>query len=131
MLIRGALNYPRGAPLDACDTLSPSLTEHGPSKADLSSPPPFQIIPSTDSYSEGEHLKIQIIGGNYKGFLLQARSMFTDERVGEFIDPPSGTKLLNCSGGNSITHDGSKESLQGLQYTWIAPGMNAGTINFM
>ncbi|KAG2461533.1 GDE enzyme, partial [Polypterus senegalus] len=97
LLVHGVTAYSSGLLLDACNTMLPL---HG--SVSQISPPPYEIITDTSSYSPGDEIKVTIRGLTqpFKGFLLEAWQDGIRNAVGSFAEPNSGDQFqgLQCNG---------------------------------
>ena len=63
---------------------------------------------------------VTISGGNFKGFLIQARKGSDTKPLGTWSLIPTGTHLQTCTKtDDSVTHDSSKEKTS-VTLTWTA-----------
>ncbi|XP_066301420.1 putative defense protein 3 isoform X2 [Branchiostoma lanceolatum] len=126
LVLVGALSlcnaYPNGAPKDACATMMPGhkyanlTTVHA-----QTTPSPYKVMVASNQYSPGATLKVQIVGPQFEGFLLQARHNGNTAPVGAFSNPPTDTKAVTCtSGSDSMTH-ANPNAKQNITLTWTAP----------
>ncbi|CAH1238174.1 FRRS1 [Branchiostoma lanceolatum] len=132
-LLSGAEAYGSGAPLSACTSQQPG---HVGTSAQTSASP-YSLTVSSSEYTPGQTLTVQITGGDFQGFLIQARKVGTTTAVGFFSSLPSGTKANDCdnvvaAGDNTATHS-STATKRDLTLTWSAPESQAGqgTIEFV
>ncbi|XP_078571604.1 putative defense protein 3 isoform X2 [Branchiostoma floridae x Branchiostoma japonicum] len=132
-LLSGGEAYGTGAPLSACTSQQPG---HYGFTAQTSASP-YSLTVSSSEYTPGQTLTVQITGGDFQGFLIQARKVGTTTAVGFFSSLPSGTKSNDCdnavaSGDNTATHS-STAAKRDLTLTWSAPENQAGqgTIEFV
>ncbi|XP_006819536.1 putative defense protein 3 [Saccoglossus kowalevskii] len=128
--------HPWGAPRTACIDMDPGhFTVYGvESKYQLhgkDEPGPYTIR-AQDVYVPGGIVNVHIIGGDYKGVIMQARLPDSDTPIGQFINPPLHTKLTECNHrDDTVTHanDGDKNS---LIYYWRAPDKGGlGLVEFV
>ncbi|XP_078703486.1 putative ferric-chelate reductase 1 isoform X2 [Branchiostoma floridae x Branchiostoma belcheri] len=132
-LFSGGEGYGSGAPLTACTSQQPGHT----GTTAQTSASPYSLTVSSSQYTPGQALTVQITGGDFQGFLIQARKVGTTTAVGNFSSLPSGTKSNDCdnavaSGTNTATHS-STATKRDLTLTWSAPQDQAGqgTIEFV
>ncbi|XP_033125661.1 delta-like protein C, partial [Anneissia japonica] len=133
VLICNVDGRPDGAPTSACTNLTPMHLGQSPQ----SSTAPFSIIPTTQSYTPGTNLAVNVVNvGNehYTGILMQARAVGSTTPVGSWssLNLPGGTKTIMCSNpADSVTHSNSVTKPATTVYTWIPPSMPVGNIEFV
>lgn len=125
--------YPSGAPESVCDTLTPF---HGGGIAPQQGVAPYRILPSAQSISQGQTLRLEIAGNppelSFGGFMVHARSTSPPYQVvGRFAPSADGlSKLTNCgSSENTVTHT-SPSPKKTLGVEWQAPNDFVGEIIF-
>lgn len=125
--------YPTGAPESVCDTLTPF---HGGGIPRQTGVAPYRIIPSAQSLSQGQTLRLEIEGNPpelaFGGFMVHARSTSPPYQVvGRFAPSADGlTKLTACGGPeNTVTHT-SSSSKKNLGVEWQAPNDFVGEVIF-
>ncbi|KAK3508977.1 hypothetical protein QTP70_015399 [Hemibagrus guttatus] len=116
-VLSAVAGYPSGAPVDRCGNMTP-----GHSVPQQSSPSPYTIRISNNTFSPNQPIQVTIQGPVYLGLLLQALSNTSTGAVGTWGTPPLNTKYLACSGSNSaITHANRNIKNSETIYTWIPP----------
>ncbi|XP_030852076.1 uncharacterized protein LOC100890012 isoform X2 [Strongylocentrotus purpuratus] len=123
--------YPSGAPINACVNLTPG---HRYSASVIippqTGPSPYSLSVSKNMYTPSEVLTVSVTGRSFRGILLQAR-LADDTLVGTFSDPPTNTKLLQCTDpGDSVTHTSYAHKEAGTSFTWTAPSSDVGNVIF-
>eukprot|EP00062_Callorhinchus_milii_P001092 gi/632935815/ref/XP_007891359.1/ PREDICTED: putative defense protein isoform X2 [Callorhinchus milii] len=83
-----------GAPLSACKKMKPR--HPWPPQSDKSI---YDVVFEAKHYIPGKTVNVTIIGGRYRGFMLQARKTNTRITFGRWKDPPKFSKLLKGNGG--------------------------------
>ncbi|XP_006633079.1 putative defense protein 3 isoform X2 [Lepisosteus oculatus] len=110
---------PNGAPTSACESMMPRHQGVQPQPP----PPPYTIRVSTRTSTAGQPVQVTILGPDYAGVLLEARSGSDTRALGSWQTPPSNTKFLTCSGNQqgAITHSNTNIKNNSTVYTWITP----------
>ncbi|XP_049321620.1 putative defense protein 3 [Astyanax mexicanus] len=117
-ILTPALGYGTGAPTEACGNMKPGHKGIVPQ----TSQSPYSIQVSNTTFTSGKPITVTIIGPDYGGVLLQARSGTNTDALGSWGSPPNNTKYLTCSKNSkgAITHS-SPDMKNNLVYTWIPP----------
>ncbi|XP_031335328.1 reelin domain-containing protein 1 [Photinus pyralis] len=118
VIITSTVCFPDGAPIDAC--VKPKVNQPNHSRAKPQSPDsnPYQIIASHSHYGPGTEVTVTIEGNeNFKGFLIQARDVATNQWIGEWSEIPNTNVHPECS---AITHADPEEKQKAV-LTWHAP----------
>ena len=132
---RGSM-YPNGAPNSACERMDPSITRtHDGGRQE--SKVPFKLVPTKEIVTSGERVTLTI--DNYrgtssptffKGFIVQAVKMNTNEILGKFIvnDNDENVKPMTCNGvkANSVTHTHNRVK-SSVNLTWESPNIQEKT----
>ncbi|XP_062335519.1 putative ferric-chelate reductase 1 [Osmerus eperlanus] len=110
--------YPTGSVLNSCLDMRPV---HGGTAQQ--STPPFTITTDRTSYEDGVVITVNLQASTqFKGFMLQAREVGSNNNVGSFSTMGSGTRLLDCNGvTNSALVHSSGTLKNAIQGTWKAP----------
>uniref|UniRef100_A0A3Q2PMC5 Si:dkey-251i10.2 n=1 Tax=Fundulus heteroclitus TaxID=8078 RepID=A0A3Q2PMC5_FUNHE len=82
--------YPNGAPTGACKDMMPKHAGVVPQP----SPAPYSILTNTKRYQAGMPVTVTIIGPQYRGVLLEARTEGFNDAYGTWKLPPPDTKFL-------------------------------------
>ncbi|KAL1124125.1 hypothetical protein AAG570_001895 [Ranatra chinensis] len=122
-----ALGYKSGAPVSTCGTMKP---EHGVNETNENFEYRLDFKPSR--IKSGGNVEITIGGGNFRGFLIQAR--VGDTPVGKFIVKDQFKNvmhLLDCADGskNAVTHSDPSDK-SSVSVTWSAPPQLKETVTF-
>ncbi|XP_060563735.1 putative defense protein 3 [Ruditapes philippinarum] len=117
-LVTSTDGYSIGAPMGACDTMTPS---HG--AVAQTSPSSYTITPSSSTFDCGESISITLSGGTFKGFLCQARlDVNGSSTVGTLEESDGSSSTTNkCAGKASITQNSGTDKTT-LQFTWTHSG---------
>ncbi|KAM4578173.1 putative defense protein 3 [Fundulus diaphanus] len=120
--------YPNGAPTGACKDMMPKHAGVVPQP----SPAPYSILTNTKKYQAGMPVTVTIIGPQYRGVLLEARTEGFNDAYGTWKLPPPDTKFLQCSGNpeGAMTHANTNLKGNATVYTWI-PHDTVNPIYFM
>ncbi|XP_078544836.1 putative defense protein 3 [Lissotriton helveticus] len=112
---------PNGAPPSACVSMMPMHRGIVPQ----ASRAPY-TMKITKPYQAGQPVKVEILGPDYAGVLLQARIPPDTTAIGSWIDPPANTKNLLCSQNErgAITHANTNVKNNATTYTWMPPSSN-------
>eukprot|EP00062_Callorhinchus_milii_P001091 gi/632935813/ref/XP_007891358.1/ PREDICTED: putative defense protein isoform X1 [Callorhinchus milii] len=107
-----------GAPLSACKKMKPR--HPWPPQSDKSI---YDVVFEAKHYIPGKTVNVTIIGGRYRGFMLQARKTNTRITFGRWKDPPKFSKLLKCFNkeGTAVTHTHASNAVVNGTYEWIVP----------
>ncbi|CAH0558954.1 unnamed protein product [Brassicogethes aeneus] len=118
VLVIGTTGFPDGAPVDACVKSRPNQPNHGQARPQPAETNPFQVVQSQVEYGPGSQITVTIQGqDNFKGFLIQARDVATNEWIGEWVESPNTKVHPECS---AITHADPKPKAQAV-LLWQAP----------
>ncbi|XP_069823663.1 defense protein l(2)34Fc-like [Dendropsophus ebraccatus] len=117
--------YSNGQVTDACSSMTPS---HG-APAQTSSPP-YTLSLDKYTYSAGDKIKVTLssTSGQFKGFLIQARSGSNATPVGSFQTSNSNTQTLTCTTAASSVSHTSGIGKSSVDVTWVAPTSNIADI---
>ncbi|CAL4117158.1 unnamed protein product [Meganyctiphanes norvegica] len=134
--LKQVASHSSGAPASACKDLIP---QH----ADIvvqESPSPYSIITSGTSVYGTQRLNVTLkaeLENTFKGFILQARKVDSQELLGAFSFPqrragglPANIRKLDCDGGAAVTHKDSKAKTV-VQVTWESSGYYEGNVVFV
>lgn len=102
--------------------------------------PPYTIVTPTEYYRRDRHYTVTLGGGEFNGFILQARQFLSykplSEVSGSFTDPPPGVKILECHtafdttpANTAVSTDTSPKT--SVTLTWKSPPENMGNIEFV
>lgn len=127
---QSSIARPDGAPVGACQTLTPG--HPSPPQTGRS---PYSVVPAALTVNRGQPLSVSLRtrGTPITGFILQARDASAPNRiVGQFVrsvDPR--WKLMNCAGavGNSATHTAPLPKFR-VTLQWRAPADFTGRVIF-
>ncbi|XP_038632182.1 putative defense protein Hdd11-like isoform X3 [Scyliorhinus canicula] len=116
LLSRG---FSTGAPSSVCESMMPRHSGVLPQ----SSTAPYTIETGTSTYQPGIPKQVQILGPQYRGFILEARKDRSTTPLGSWQDPPENTKLLQCFGnlGAAVTHSSTAPKNSSTTFVWIPP----------
>ncbi|KAG8436630.1 hypothetical protein GDO86_007654 [Hymenochirus boettgeri] len=92
---------------------------------------PYFISVSKTTFNAGDAITVtlqSIAGSNFKGFLLEARTVGGDRIIGSFTITDANTQSLSCSAGSAVSHTSSNIK-SSITTTWNAPN-GAGPIQF-
>ncbi|XP_035688469.1 putative defense protein 3 isoform X2 [Branchiostoma floridae] len=126
LVLVGALSlcnaFPNGAPKAACVNMTPHHIYFNLTRVQAqTTPSPYSVTVASNLYTAGGTVKVQIVGPQFEGFLLQARHNGNTGPVGSFSNPPTNTKAVTCtSGSDSMTH-ANPNAKQNITLTWTAP----------
>ncbi|KAL3278927.1 hypothetical protein HHI36_016445 [Cryptolaemus montrouzieri] len=120
--------FPDGAPVDACVKPRPNQPYHGQARSQSPETSPFQILQSSAHYGPGSQITVTIQGTDtFKGFLIQARDVATNNWLGNWIETPNTKIHPECS---AITHADPKPKAQ-ASFLWQAPpNVQGGQVYF-
>ncbi|CAL4059793.1 unnamed protein product [Meganyctiphanes norvegica] len=120
--------FPDGAPIEACILPQPNRPNHAGTKPLPPHLAPYSFTASSDSYAPGQPISVQISGGPFKGFFVQARDAITNDWIGEWVQQDNNKVFPECS-AVTHTHPGSKNK---VSLTWRAPhGAGSGKVYFI
>ncbi|XP_013794866.1 ferric-chelate reductase 1-like [Limulus polyphemus] len=111
--------YPSGAPIEACESLTP---RHGKNQPQPSRYSPFKITQSTDQYAPGDVVTVKIRGSrdhSFSGFFVKAYDPATGAPIGKFQDG-KGLKIYNSETCSGATHSDNVRK-RGAVLVWEAP----------
>jgi len=115
LLASASHGYRSGAPSSACTSLKPwhsgmqAIEGHSP-----------YTINATPSVAPGGEVEVEISGGLFKGYMVQA--MQGNEIIGQFQD----TNLVSCKNSmDTATHHG-RNNKQYTKFRWTAPQQLTG-----
>ncbi|XP_071956964.1 putative ferric-chelate reductase 1 [Antedon mediterranea] len=118
-----------GALVGACVDLTP---QHG--VIPQTSTSPWNVLASSTTYTPGQEMTvtIQATGSQqYKGILLQARTVSSTTPVGTWTTDVTNTRQMTCSNtADGITHSFSTAKPLNTSFTWLPPSTSVGTIQF-
>ncbi|XP_069468793.1 putative defense protein Hdd11-like [Ambystoma mexicanum] len=117
---------PNGAPVSACEDMEPVHTGVEPQTG----PAPYTFTLSSSSFRNGQAISVQIMGPDYRGLLLQARTFASPTPLGSWINPPNNTKNLLCplNVRGAITHANTNVKTNSTTYTWLPPDSNCPNV---
>ncbi|XP_052772855.1 ferric-chelate reductase 1-like [Mya arenaria] len=128
--------FPSGAPWDTCLTMFPK--HNGQQRQ--TAPSHFRFhLQTASSFRPGDSINVSVTsekaGHALTGIQLRARPTSGDREriVGQFVAwPEEKTQALDCLGGirNLITHS-NNEPVTTLTFTWRAPDVNVGDVQFI
>ncbi|XP_019613939.1 PREDICTED: putative defense protein 3 [Branchiostoma belcheri] len=122
--------YGTGAPAPACVTMRPGHLNGGVAVNPQNSTSPYSIVVG-DEYTPGRTVSVQIVGPQFRGFLLQARRPGSTTPVGTFSNAPADTKTTECTtADSSMTHSNAGQK-QNITLTWNAPSTGVGNVQFV
>ncbi|CAG9840066.1 unnamed protein product [Diabrotica balteata] len=122
-LVLEANCFPDGAPVDACVKPRVNQPYHGQARPQSPETNPFQVLQSEADYGPGTQITVTIQGvSNFKGFLIQARDVASNEWIGSWIETPNTKIHSECS---AITHADPKPK-QSATLVWQAPQNTRG-----
>ncbi|XP_071798380.1 putative defense protein 3 [Asterias amurensis] len=143
LTLSAALGYKTGPPIvtfgTLCTDMIPTGHNNGTSLATDTANPPFTVTTSSDKYTAGGSLTVEITANgadvNFEGFFIQARradpTKDMDKAVGKFAYPPRNTQLLMCHGAvNSSWAHSDDKHWQRVIAVWKAPTQDEGSIKF-
>ncbi|TSU75991.1 Ferric-chelate reductase 1 [Bagarius yarrelli] len=120
-------SYSSGQVSASCGDMTPN---HG--KAAQTSAPPYTLTTDLSTYKEDDIITVTLAAtsGNFKGFLLEARLVGSNNAFGSFSLVGSTSQLLTCSGVSSsaVSHTSDVAKTQ-VQTKWKAP--TSGNLNNM
>uniref|UniRef100_A0A3B1K7N3 Reelin domain-containing protein n=1 Tax=Astyanax mexicanus TaxID=7994 RepID=A0A3B1K7N3_ASTMX len=93
-ILTPALGYGTGAPTEACGNMKPGHKGIVPQ----TSQSPYSIQVSNTTFTSGKPITVTIIGPDYGGVLLQARSGTNTDALGSWGSPPNNTNpgIIMC-----------------------------------
>ncbi|XP_040012378.1 putative defense protein 3 [Xiphias gladius] len=111
--------YPSGAPTGACEDMLPRHTGVQPQP----SPAPYALLADTRTFQPGDPITVTITGPEYRGVLLEARTLGSTNALGSWQLPPPDTRFLECTGNpqGAITHSNTNLKGNATAYRWIPP----------
>eukprot|EP00731_Ephydatia_muelleri_P035334 Em0115g2a len=128
--------YSSGAPAAACARIYPE--GHSGTSLSLSSSPFVLDISQLYNqlgniyYTPGYSYTLNLGGGNFRGFLIQARSSVSGTPLGKFSVGGDGSQRLSqCSPPESAVTHTSNSVKNSLSLTWTAPAAGSGPIVFL
>lgn len=107
---------------------------------------PYKITVSSPKYRRNRRLKVKLDGGEFNGFILQARqysnslgrtTVDNPVYIGNFIDFPPYLKTLDCGKGpsfsvsNTIYYYNSTHTKKSVDIPWQGPLDDVGSIEFV
>lgn len=129
-LIETCVAYSTGAPLSACHSLIPG---HGGTLPQTSLPP-FTITASASSVKQNDVVNVDIVSATtpFRGFLLQARSVESPERIVGHFEPPADNlfQLMSCTGTDDTATHTSRGPKNHISLQWLAPSDFVGAVVF-
>ncbi|XP_049869989.1 putative defense protein 3 [Pectinophora gossypiella] len=127
VLFWGVESFPDGAPVDACVKDRPNQPNHGQHRTQPLSTLPYRVVASSSSYGPNSPITVSIEGVEpFKGFFLQARSVETDQWLGQWEQAPNTTVHPECS---AITHADPRDKSRAT-LIWRAPPDSQGKVYF-
>ncbi|KAM4722878.1 putative ferric-chelate reductase 1 [Rhinophrynus dorsalis] len=123
-------SYRNGLIISACDSMTPG---HGYSAQTSASM--YTVSASNYSFSPGDQITVTLQANSnvtFRGFLLQARSVPGNNRIGRFtVVDSSSAQILSCSGsvGSAVSHTNSGDKSR-ISVLWTAPVMSPGDVRF-
>ncbi|XP_013876241.1 putative defense protein 3 [Austrofundulus limnaeus] len=119
--------YPNGAPTGACEAMIP---RHGVQPQP--SPAPYSILTNSKTFQPGVPVTVTIVGPDYRGVLLEARTQGSANALGSWRLPPPDTKFLKCAGNpqGAVTHSNTNLKGNTTVFSWIPPN-TMGPVYFM
>ncbi|KAL5467494.1 hypothetical protein EMCRGX_G031729 [Ephydatia muelleri] len=128
--------YSSGAPAAACARIYPE--GHSGTSLSLSSSPFVLDISQLYNqlgniyYTPGYSYTLNLGGGNFRGFLIQARSSVSGTPLGKFSVGGDGSqKFSQCSPPESAVTHTSNSVKNSVSLTWTAPAAGSGPIVFI
>ncbi|XP_029296071.1 putative defense protein 3 [Cottoperca gobio] len=120
--------YPSGAPTGACEDMLPRHSGVLPQP----SPAPYALLVNSGTFQPGEAITVTITGPEYRGVLLEARTLGSTNALGSWRLPPPDTKFLQCTGNpqGAVTHSNTNLKGKTTVYSWIPPN-STSLIYFM
>ncbi|KAI5644467.1 reeler domain-containing protein [Phthorimaea operculella] len=123
----GVESFPDGAPVDACVKDRPNQPNHSQHRTQPLSTLPYRVIASSSSYGPNSAITVTIEGSEpFKGFFIQARSVETDQWIGQWEQAPNTNVHPECS---AITHADPREKARAT-LVWRAPANSQGKVYF-
>lgn len=93
----------------------------------------MQIVPHAFRVRRGQQIKVSLLrvttDFNYRGFLIQARSVLSDEIVGNFLSTEE-MKVMACGNSYSTASHANPTPKTGQVLIWKAPSDFVGSIRF-
>ncbi|KAK7123546.1 hypothetical protein R3I93_021847 [Phoxinus phoxinus] len=112
--------YPGGQVSRSCGSLMP--THAGASGQ--TSPSPFTVTAGKTTFKEGDEITVSLNAqsGNFKGFMLQANQVGSQNPIGTFTVTDSGAQGLVCNSvaNSAVSHTSSSQKTS-MQAIWMAP----------
>ncbi|XP_072289574.1 putative defense protein Hdd11 [Eucyclogobius newberryi] len=120
--------YPSGAPTGACEDMMPRHMGVQPQ----TSPAPYAVLADRVAFSPGGPVTVTIVGPDYRGVLLEARTPGDTAALGTWLLPPPDTRFLECSGNpqGAVTHANTNVKGNSTVFSWTPPD-TARPIYFM
>ncbi|XP_067852850.1 putative defense protein Hdd11 [Heptranchias perlo] len=111
--------FPNGAPSSVCESMMPRHSGVVPQ----SNTAPYTIDIGANVYQPGTPVQVQILGPQYRGFLMEARKDGGTSPLGSWQDPPENTQLLQCFGNRraAVTHSNTGPQNNSTTFVWIPP----------
>ncbi|KAM6931377.1 putative defense protein Hdd11 [Xenentodon cancila] len=111
--------YPNGAPTGACEDMLPRHAGVVPQPSQA----PYTLLTNARTYQPGVPITVAIVGPDYRGMLLEARTGASTNALGSWMRPPPDTKFLQCSGNaqGAVTHANTNLKGNSSVYTWVPP----------
>uniref|UniRef100_A0A8C5QAV1 Ferric-chelate reductase 1 n=1 Tax=Leptobrachium leishanense TaxID=445787 RepID=A0A8C5QAV1_9ANUR len=121
------LSYPSGLVTDSCFTMLPSHRNN----VQQSGTVPFNITVSRNTFYPGDVITVTInaVGSEFKGFLLQARTLGSNRIVGTFTLTNSRSRILSCNTTDSTVSHINNYLKASITANWTAP-TGLGPIRF-
>eukprot|EP00731_Ephydatia_muelleri_P011148 Em0006g42a len=128
--------YSTGVPAAACTRIYPE-GHNGTSQNLQSSPFVLDISQFYNQlgnlyYTPGYTYVVTLSGGNFRGFLIQARSSVSGTPLGTFSVGKDGSQQLSqCSPSESAVSHANNSVKNNVSLTWTAPAARSGPIVFL
>ncbi|KAM4577046.1 putative defense protein 3 [Odontesthes bonariensis] len=115
--------YPNGAPTGACEDMLPRHAGVLPQP----SPAPYTLLTNMGTFQPGKPITVTIIGPEYRGVLLEARTEGNTNALGTWRLPPPDTKFLQCSESpyGAVTHANTNLKGNSTVYNWMPPSTSS------